>query len=501
MKKIACLFFLVFLVVVHCSPVWGDSVTRYLSPLDYGLSSAETGVDRYNIILKTHREALKQNCAVTYAGISAIDMEIPGEAVSIPLAMYNDFAGVVFNVKNDSIEFFLFSKENQAASVTVGKRMIDEGDFRTISELSSGKKLLVVEDQNKWVKNRKGYSYGHFRKDIVLINNGVAGNKPVMPYNNSQSDPLCTFYEVDAGAFELRNIILNRREESTRKTYLVNIVGMDDVKLNNVKVITPESNLTSDSAIRIYDCTNVSFKDVTIDGTYSKKDRSGYGILMNNIWNHTVDNLVGKGNWGIYGTNNVNTVLIKNSDINRFDIHCYGRDIRFENTIFRNLYNQFSSVFGVISFSSCRFIDFTPVLIEYSYNTYTPYNLILKNCVWDVTPLHYYMVYAGFVDDSENTRPELVEKCWPDVRIDGLKVNVSKGVPDVYMFFPRGTVSKTCRISHISKININNLKMSCDDAGSETAFKLTPVDIPVKNDVVIQERRSNVKLKSTFVKR
>ena len=245
----------------------------------------------------------------------------------------------------------------------------------------------------------------------------------------------------------------------------------------------------------------LSFKDVTIDGTYSKKDRSGYGILMNNIWNHTVDNLVGKGNWGIYGTNNVNTVLIKNSDINRFDIHCYGRDIRFENTIFRNLYNQFSSVFGVISFSSCRFIDFTPVLIEYSYNTYTPYNLILKNCVWDVTPLHYYMVYAGFVDDSENTRPELVEKCWPDVRIDGLKVNVSKGVPDVYMFFPRGTVSKTCRISHISKININNLKMSCDDAGSETAFKLTPVDIPVKNDVVIQERRSNVKLKSTFVKR
>ena len=78
----------------------------------------------------------------------------------------------------------------------------------------------------------------------------------------------------------------------------------------------------------------------------------------------------------MFGNNNINTALIENSEINRFDIHCYGRDISFKDVVFVNLYNQFSSTFGTIRFDRCTFRHFTPVLYEASYNSYT----VIKLC-------------------------------------------------------------------------------------------------------------------------
>ena len=78
----------------------------------------------------------------------------------------------------------------------------------------------------------------------------------------------------------------------------------------------------------------------------------------------------------MFGNNNVNKAMLQNCDINRFDIHCYGKDVSFEKCSFVDFYNQFSSVYCELYFRSCTFTSFFPILMEYSYNAYTGFDLV-----------------------------------------------------------------------------------------------------------------------------
>ena len=318
--------------------------------------------------------------------------------------------------------------------MSVLKRDIDRGNFSSYPQLAHGRVLLSVSDDKPWVENREGYKYGHVRKDILLVKNGLAQNKTVMPYNNTDSSPSCSFYSLPYEGMTVSNVSLQRSENSTFKTYLMNVSGIDGLKLENVAIHTPENQGESDVAITIKDCTNVTFENVRIDGTYSRSDYSGYGVNMNNIWNFKVRNLYGHGNWGVFGTNNVNVAIFEDSDINRFDIHCYGRDVSFKNVIFRDKYNQFASVFGSISFKGCTFIDFTPIVNGPSYNAYVGYDVIMKECVFRSTQGKAMLIDEGYIDNRVNTRRELSLRCLPNLDIRNLTIQVGERVQKVFLF-------------------------------------------------------------------
>ena len=99
---------------------------------------------------------------------------------------------------------------------------------------------------------------------------------------------------------------------------MVVVSGVNDVRIQNVKLFTPENNLYGDRSLSITDCTNVMLSDVFLDGTYSQPDHFGYGVSLNNIWNFKAIRMYGKADWGIFGSNDVNTVSIEDSRINRF---------------------------------------------------------------------------------------------------------------------------------------------------------------------------------------
>jgi hypothetical protein len=203
---------------------------------------------------------------------------------------------------------------------------------------------------------------------------------------------------------------------------------------------------------------------VLIDGTYSRKNLYGYGILMDNVWNSHFVRLTARANWGIFGTNNLNNTVLRNCDINRFDIHCYGRDISFKNCTFRNTlndintYNQFSSVFGTILFENCRFLHFYPVLHESSYNAYTEYNLVMRNCYMELDRNHNCIISAGKLENEINSRPELKEKCWPNITIDGLTLKTN-GIADFYLFKPMGDNNYSKKLEHLSDISVSNVSL------------------------------------------
>lgn len=399
------------------------SANKTLNPIQFGFFEAKTSTERYYVLYKTHCKAKKTNSPVSYKGIQSIELEIPSDAKRIPLTDQTDFAGAKFYVKNNFANTYLFEMSDEIKSIEVSKTQIDSGNFTNIPLLSKGRFLLVVEDSTPWVKQRKGYIDGAIRKDLLLIKNGKALNEVVSPYSNSWTEVRTKYRLLQNNKKRIANLYFFRQPGSTKITFLATISNQDNVILSNIEVHTPSDSLVNDAVFSITNSTNVKFDHVTIDGTYSRKDHSGYGILMNNVWNTTFYKLYGHGNWGVFGANNVNFSTLIHCDINRFDIHCYGRDVYFEKCTIRNVYNQFSSVFGKVVFNRCEFRNCFPVAFGASYNAYTKFNLVVKDCVVkEVNSKNSFILMNGFSNPDINERPELKNKEWPDININGLTI-------------------------------------------------------------------------------
>ena len=181
--------------------------------------------------------------------------------------------------------------------------------------------------------------------------------------------------------------------------------------------------------------------------------KSGYGISMNNVYNVSFYHLVANANWGIFGNNNVNNVRLKKCDINRFDVHCYGRDVFFEDCKFRNLYNQFSSMYGTVSFKRCEFFDFTPVLFEPSYDAYTKFDLRFKNCIIHVRKNKDFLISAGELTGARTKeRSELSLQQFPNLYIDGLKIDMPDGIDTYYIYNFRKNIIITPEVEGVRMV-------------------------------------------------
>lgn len=476
--------------------------TKDVSPLDFGLKKAKTGAERYAVILKAHRAAVAANVNVDYSGIDTLRIEIPNNPSLIPLTRHSDFKGCVFIVKNTAKNCWLFGTEKKETPIDVSKKVIDSGDFRNVDSLKKGRHLLLIEDEKPWVQRRKGRNYGHQRRDILLVENGVAKNSATMPYNNVYSSPKCGYIEVDKEPWVMKNLTVERDPACTAVTHVATISGYDDVRITNVTIHTPESKLINDRGIRINNCTNVSLENIRIDGTYSQPKHSGYGVNMNNIWDFKVSRMYGKANWGIFGNNNINTVMIEDSEINRFDIHCYGRDISFKNVNFFDLYNQYSSVYGTISYDHCTFTDFIPVLNGGSYYSCVGHEVVFKDCILNVTPRKCVLVKMGNLNDTANMRHELAERCLPNLSIKKMTVNMRDGADELLLFRCSSGGKRLSNIGYLSKISIDGLTVNSDGITAIKGITLSDINMKTKKpvdcqmrDVTIRQPRKNGLLK------
>lgn len=431
-----------------------------LSPIDFGLFEAASDTERYDVLYRTHQAAVAAGKNVSYEGIDTLSIEIPQDAHSIPLTQINDFGGLVLYVNNNARTQYVFAKIGSADTIELDTGVLKSNDFSSIKQLKKGNIMLFLEDETPWVNTRSGHEYGAMRRDIVLLNKGIPQNEPVASYLTPATKVHFLYREMEKDEFVLQNLTVIRQEEATFKSKVVKIAYQNDVRLSNVEIRTPKSSLTGDGAITLENCANVLFEDVKINGTYSKSNYYGYGIYMDNVLNSRFVRLYARANWGIFGTNNVNNAVLEDCDINRFDIHCYGKDVTMLRCNFSNLYNQFSSMYGKVVYDGCHFTNFVPVLLEPSYNAYTGFDLVIKNCVFDAAKGRNYLISAGELSGSANPRPELAKKCWPNVTVENLLVSVPDDVENIEVFHPKGDLPKGKTIGYMSRLNVKGLDVS-----------------------------------------
>ena len=273
---------------------------------------------------------------------------------AIRLGMKTDFKGFTFKISVDStnpptnpfVFFSLFTWGEQNLTA-LAKRDIDFGDFRNYPEIQNGTYLIKLTDRTPWTMSTStGVEIPTYRKDILLVKDGIAQNRPIAAYDTMASDPQWEVYYLQrTGNCFFKNVTLKRDKGCTKNIVLLRVANEDNVLIEDVTVDSFNNSpqvITGDNAIEIWDSTNIYFKDILINHVFSNESSYGYGISLNNVWNVTVENLNLPYNnpnkptplWGIFGNNNVNTITLKGCHLNRFDIHCYGRDAICEQCTF-----------------------------------------------------------------------------------------------------------------------------------------------------------------------
>ncbi len=449
-----------------------------ISPVDFGLLTAKTGEECFEVLYKTHVEAARRNVTVDYSGIDNIDISIPRKAKSIPLTDKTDFRGVKINVRNDNVlNFYLFSFEKKDVKISTSPECLLTYRFDAIEQLKKGEHLLIINDAAPWVENREGYSYGAIRKDILLIKDGKAVNKTIAPYSNATSKPQFSFVDVSSSEKYVRNVTMNRIRDSRYKTFLIMVKNQNQVELSNIVINTPEpSTMNGDVAITLHNCTNIKCSDITINGTYSTSDKYGYGFSMDNVWNSRFTGIKGKGAWGVFGNNNISTVRVENSTLNRFDVHCYGRDFTFVNTKFTATSLPMSSFFGELHYVGCTFVYGKSCAIRPDYNAYTPFDVYYDDCVFYLSKRQNCLIHLANLTKKINKRPELEKKNLPNIAISNCKIHLDRDVK-TWELIHVGKLSYPHKLGYISKIKIEGLEVD----GAVADFALCDVDLITTN--------------------
>lgn len=449
----------------------------------------------------------------------------------IPLSEYTDFNGwtIELDQQSDKALYLFHFSESQTYNITsnVSKQDIDSGCFTKTDNIKKGLKLLIIQDKTPWTfRNETPDTYypdgqpgtpwqkwNHhtpkYRSDILLLDDGIAQNRVIAPYNTIASKPHCSYADITMRKKEIKNLCFHRKGAKDNIVKLLHISNANNLKIANITVTTEPSQKTGDACISIINSANITVENYTIQRTYSSTKAYGYGLDMNNVWNVHFKHMEASGPvWGVFGNNNINKIRLDSCTINRFDLHMYGKDITCSHCIFRNdnykaeilqakneldtfqekhthFYNRYASLYGTLTYDSCQFDGFIPFLTDYGYNIFSRNNVVFRNCTMDIFQKKYaYLFLMGYWGAQKNERPENTMRYWNNVLIDNMTIQLYTDISNVYLFYfldreKQRVPILTQLIGNTPQIDIRNLRVT-DSSGqllNNNIFKRTNTDI------------------------
>ena len=406
------------------------------------------GASLHERLMSIHTQAINNGDNITYPHARSINLVISTNTpYSIPLPVHTDFNNCHFTVKNNTNrDLALFSLYKAPVTISFGKDDIFKGNNLSTDYPALGPtpKLLRITDEH-WTE-RTGFTTNVSRNDLLYIEDYEIKNEPIAGYSECEVEPSYAFYSVTGEEIIVENAKFTRNPESTKITKFLWINGNYNVKVCNIEIFTPTSvNIVEgDECFSIEDSAKLLFMNIIIHGTYSTESGAGYGFGMSNVYNSSFINVECYNViWGLFGTNNTNVAYLYGCSINRFDIHCYGRDVVCENCTFKktnelsstnHIFNRFSSMYGSIIYRNCSFERFRPLRIDPAYNAYTPFKLIMINCYLRVSNFSKSIIDLMNFDTTENEREELKKKYLPNIEIIGLSLHADADVSNIYVF-------------------------------------------------------------------
>jgi len=398
-----------------------------------------------------HHEFVQEypDCEIVYTGFTNNELNVIIDRLEhILLGRMTDFGNLTIKVSympGITGPMHLFSMYTASSDIgwhKISKKDVDCGLFHHIDELNDGTKLLYVEDAHFWTTQNSSTKY---RKDILLIKDGQAQNSVIAPYDTNGTLLTCRYCTTDESEKWIKNLTLVRpyNPGSNNVCKLVKAQYQNNVLFENITIgfdqYPSSDTIGGDACFQIENSTNISFKNVTINGTYSTLSDFGYGIELNNVWNSRFENLEAFGHWGVFGNNNISYAYLKNCHINRLDLHLYGKDIICESCIFEKYqnspdtsthrYNRFDGLYGILLYKNCTFNDFCPVRIDYEYKVFTGFDCIIQGGTINIGPHVKCLVSILRITNADlSPRIETTGVSWPNIIMMGVTLNKSPQV-------------------------------------------------------------------------
>lgn len=487
-----------------------DSIGAYvqLETLDFALNNAGE-------MLFSNLRSCFQIINQTYQGKRVVFPSFPNNTVTLKVNVDNDYISakmppevdfnnqtfIVLNGRTNNLFLFEWSTQPTDLSHKVSKGDIDSGNFSHISELKDDMVLLTVTDNHFWTSYTGGNSpTSKYRKDIFLLNQGHAINSPVFPYSTNGTYQTCHYCPANNTLKIFKNIkVLRKRDQpSNYVTNLLKVEYQNNVLIENVYVGFDDGygycGYNADQCFKVYDSTNILFRNVNVFGTYSNISSYGYAFYLNNIWNCKFENVTAFGNWGVFGCNNMNKFQLYQCTLNRVDLHCYGRDIYCRDCIFSPAtrtrlndayneiifkpnsaltilqypdsnypddttvrFNRFDNLYGHLVYENCIFDDFIPVRVDDDFHLYTGHDVIIMNGEIIVGSNDRALAQIGRLDNNNSSRPENNAKEWPNIFVVGTKLLRKNGVSDnltYSIFHINGTTTYSGNVEYITHLKL-----------------------------------------------
>lgn len=112
-----------------------------------------------------------------------------------------------------------------------------------------------------------------------------------------------------------------------------------------------------------------------------------------------------------------------------------------------------------------------------------PFDVYFNDCIFHVTKGNNYLLRLGEIDDVKNSRKELVDKCWPNVYIKNLTVNLDETASEFVLFYTKidGKESNT-PIHFLSTVEVNGLAVNSPKENVQISITPKPVKLVNKVD-------------------
>ena len=478
---IRLLIIIICLMSCNCIAI---SKTLYLR--DYGILEASTHMERYEILRLFYSDVHANNATASYEGINNLVLELPPDVRPIQLPEENDFSNVTIKVINKQKDVYLFELTSPTSDVTISKEEVCSGHYSS-PLLLNGNHLLLLQDKNLWTK-REGFEEYIHRNEVLIVKNGKALNKTISPYNSDESMPSGKVISISERGKSFSNLVFERDSLSIFKTGIVCVSNQYNFEMRNVHLNTPINTvLYEDKAIQINSSAKVVLKDIAINGTYSQVNKWGYGINLNNIYDLRIQGIKAEANWGVFGCVYINHAEIKDCDMNRFDLHCYGCDFDFANCTFRGSEAMpYSCFYGKMLFRNCRFLDAEPLHFRQEYNANTPHDIYFCNCIFKLTSNYNGIVRMNRIKSLKSGREELKDDYLPNIRMKNCDVYVPNSVKRWHLAIVGN--DSGAPMKGLNQIIIDGLKIHCNhntvfDPFSEEIETIDSLYIKIRNAV------------------
>ena len=140
---------------------------------------------------------------------------------------------------------------------------------------------------------------------------------------------------------------------------------------------------------------------------------------------------------------------------------------------------------GALKYRHCTFVNSTPVLLEPSYNAYTPFDIFIEKCVLKISDGKNYLTYSRKTVKGDNDRMELQEINWPNLYIKDSQIIGADNVNNYFLYYnDHSAYSKP--IKGTVNIVMEGLKLSSNNTDHKFRIKIYSQPVSFQNKIAMR---------------